>query len=478
MNSLSIHDHEIDVQHQSLADILIPHGVHSRSVGLLWALGVRSIANCLDLTASEAREAGLTDLQLRTLKRVACEMSPSADSAHRKTSAGAGAGASSPSSSSSHRRAEDKYAADDDGADSKAQGKGCSSQRAGSKRDGDAKGSGGDAVAEAKVEKYNDLAAAKFVSAVGRLRSTEGASLLAVFKRLDRNGDGEVSGAELWSGAQEMGVELSKEELDGLVKRFDCHGDGRIDLHEFMAFIEGDHMHKDSDVVALLDDLRAKLLRDHRPGRHDDFHREFQRFDADWNGEVDYRELHQVLTKDFGYKLTVHEAERVAAHFPGGGGGSIKYNDFVRFLQGSASLGSAEAIAEAKEAKDAADAERYDDVIFQKIVDALQGQARAAGLSTVFEDFDVNNDGFVSRAEFASAMEGLGLHGKLSHREMILVMEHFDPTGDGQISHGQFCEAFSSEVAALERQDSGSSTLSSHSSSSSSSRRAPGGSRR
>ncbi|KAJ8601003.1 hypothetical protein CTAYLR_009375 [Chrysophaeum taylorii] len=58
----------------------------------------------------------------------------------------------------------------------------------------------------------------------------------------------------------------------------------------------------------------------------------FEEFDTDFSGEIDAEEMHEGLRK-FGITLSVAEAERVLARFPGDGR-RVRYRDFVAAMSG------------------------------------------------------------------------------------------------------------------------------------------------
>ena len=60
-----------------------------------------------------------------------------------------------------------------------------------------------------------------------------------------------------------------------------------------------------------------------------------------------------------------------------------------------------------------------------------------SALQEIFQQFDLNNDGRVSRAEFGRACAHLGL--SLAQDELQLLLEHLDATGSDAVDYGAFC---------------------------------------
>ena len=91
--------------------------------------------------------------------------------------------------------------------------------------------------------------------------------------------------------------------------------------------------------------------------------------------------------------------------------------------------------------------------VFERAMDAVAKAATAAaseltssvmgagdGLARLFRDFDEDDSGTLSHAEFAKALEALGVGLKPAQRASLLG--HFDPDNSGQIEYGEFVHAF------------------------------------
>ena len=58
-----------------------------------------------------------------------------------------------------------------------------------------------------------------------------------VFRRLDRDGDGEVTSSEILAGMEGLGLRATRGEVDALVDQFDDDGDGHLNLCEFLQML-------------------------------------------------------------------------------------------------------------------------------------------------------------------------------------------------------------------------------------------------
>jgi calmodulin len=66
------------------------------------------------------------------------------------------------------------------------------------------------------------------------------ASLMTLFKAMDRNDDGILTAREFRSGLRQIGVELSSQQIDDVMMQLDIDNDGYIDYREFVKSFGGD----------------------------------------------------------------------------------------------------------------------------------------------------------------------------------------------------------------------------------------------
>jgi Ca2+-binding EF-hand superfamily protein len=58
--------------------------------------------------------------------------------------------------------------------------------------------------------------------------------VIDMFFRIDVDGSGEIEPVEFVQALSKMGLQLTREELDAVVRELDADGDGTVELHEFM----------------------------------------------------------------------------------------------------------------------------------------------------------------------------------------------------------------------------------------------------
>uniref|UniRef100_M4EXD0 EF-hand domain-containing protein n=3 Tax=Brassica campestris TaxID=3711 RepID=M4EXD0_BRACM len=74
-----------------------------------------------------------------------------------------------------------------------------------------------------------------FLYIMAQNTSQEAASdeLIEVFRVFDRDGDGVISALELGEGMKDMGMKITVEEAEHMVREADLDGDGVLSFHEF-----------------------------------------------------------------------------------------------------------------------------------------------------------------------------------------------------------------------------------------------------
>eukprot|EP00658_Telonema_sp_P-2_P008977 TRINITY_DN133_c0_g1_i12.p1 TRINITY_DN133_c0_g1~~TRINITY_DN133_c0_g1_i12.p1 ORF type:complete len:108 (+),score=22.21 TRINITY_DN133_c0_g1_i12:232-555(+) len=76
---------------------------------------------------------------------------------------------------------------------------------------------------------------------------------------------------------------------------------------------------------------------------------------------------------------------------------------------------------------------------------ALRKEIRVAALGAVFDQFDLNHSGFISRPEFwqmCMARRARGDHGEWTREENDNLLKKLDTNGDGAVSREEFFRFF------------------------------------
>ncbi|KAJ8612675.1 hypothetical protein CTAYLR_002135, partial [Chrysophaeum taylorii] len=235
-------------------------------------------------------------------------------------------------------------------------------------------------------------------------------SLRSLFRELDRNGDGSITALEFRKGLRDLGFRLDEFEVTELVRHCDLNGNGCVSFREFEDFVNCRTM-RDRDarggVQEVLDRL-GEIVEKKYSWRG--MQEAFEEFDADFSGEIDAEEMHEGLRK-FGITLSVAEAERVLARFPGDGR-RVRYRDFVAAMSGRPPPFYAGA--------------RTATYAIRRLAQEVERCSRTKtgyDVRKVFEDLDEDGSGSLDRREIRVALERIGV--SLTRSELMGVMDFF-----------------------------------------------------
>lgn len=131
----------------------------------------------------------------------------------------------------------------------------------------------------------------------------------------------------------------------------------------------------------------------------------FSRFDLDKNGTISRDELASVMT-DFGNRITLEEADLILANVDRDGNGVIDFQEFLVLM--------AENEQRKKELQADPDAE----------------------IKQMFQQIDVNGDGFISEKELKQMMKTF--NEKAKKKDVKKMMKFADTNKDGKISFSEF----------------------------------------
>lgn len=130
------------------------------------------------------------------------------------------------------------------------------------------------------------------------------------FNLFDRNGDGNITTAELGTVMRSLGQNPTEAELADMINSIDTDGNGVISFIEFVKLMVSKSRNADSE-----EELREA----------------FRVFDRNGDGYVNAAELRHVLTH-IGEKLDEDEVDDLLREADIDGEGQIKYADFVKVL--------------------------------------------------------------------------------------------------------------------------------------------------
>ncbi|KAH3852884.1 hypothetical protein DPMN_095405 [Dreissena polymorpha] len=171
--------------------------------------------------------------------------------------------------------------------------------------------SGDDNASEEEIDPRYSLTEVQ-INAIGLNKDTVNA-IGDVFRLLDVDGSGYLDSQELETALKHMGVDITKEEVDELVKKIDQDGNGTVDMFEFSQMVAQKMQVYDPE----------KELRD-----------AFAVFDKNGDGKVSVEEIREVV-ESLGGKMTNAEVESMLVDVDENHDGYIDYDEFVHIWMGN-----------------------------------------------------------------------------------------------------------------------------------------------
>ncbi|KAH3745395.1 calmodulin D [Pelomyxa schiedti] len=130
------------------------------------------------------------------------------------------------------------------------------------------------------------------------------------FSLFDRDGDGNITSAELGTVMRSLGQNPTDAELQQMIRDVDANGNNQIDFTEFLTMMSKKMKDEDSE-----DEIREA----------------FKVFDKDNNGFISAAELRHVMT-NLGEKLSEAECDEMIKEADVDGDGQINYEEFVKMM--------------------------------------------------------------------------------------------------------------------------------------------------
>ncbi|CAC5414830.1 CALM [Mytilus coruscus] len=133
------------------------------------------------------------------------------------------------------------------------------------------------------------------------------------FELLDLNKDNQLSAKEFVKGGHFIGVNMTLQQAQQMIKEVDADGSGYIEYDEYKSIMAKQLKEMDRRV----DKKKALYMKN------------FKKYDKDNSGEVDLGELKKVMS---GCKMTDDEIEKQFHEADIDGDGKISYSEFVKYF--------------------------------------------------------------------------------------------------------------------------------------------------
>jgi Ca2+-binding EF-hand superfamily protein len=264
------------------------------------------------------------------------------------------------------------------------------------------------------------------------------ADVKAAFKRLDLNGDGQISRDEL-----KQGMRLGESDLDVVFAVGDLDGDGEINSGEF---------------VRVMCPSAANALARFRNSfcAIEDVISAFSAIDLNNDGALTKDELATGMNS-YGKQFTAEEVNSVFSLADVNSDGEINYSEFVSMMFPAAATALAKfrkshpSLKNAKDAFDQYDIDGDSEITYNELVAGMGGEFTANEISAIFAMGDCNQDGKISFLEFAKivspvACDALSKFWKAFKNisSVRQAFQKFDVDKDGQISRQEIIQGMSS----------------------------------
>jgi Ca2+-binding EF-hand superfamily protein len=285
------------------------------------------------------------------------------------------------------------------------------------------------------------------------MRASRGDNPWRIFHDMDRDGNGVLDRREFGKGLSKLGVELSTNELDKVMRYFDYNGSGYVGYANFADAVEG----RTSDsggsrrsstarrpsvpLTRTMERLRTMVKERARDGRFD-MRRPFKHFDRENRGTISRRDFENGLRK-LDFDLSRSDERELVDFFDINGDGEISFIEFVDTIEGSGHLSRISERTEESSLSSSNSRRSSDEHVFIKIRRAVRKSWRDGNdYRSAFEDYDRSYDGYISGSDFKRAVRDIGLE-SLSSSDVDIVMDRFDPGRRNKVNYVAFLREMS-----------------------------------
>eukprot|EP00358_Blepharisma_japonicum_P007393 CAMPEP_0202943944 /NCGR_PEP_ID=MMETSP1395-20130829/4590_1 /ASSEMBLY_ACC=CAM_ASM_000871 /TAXON_ID=5961 /ORGANISM="Blepharisma japonicum, Strain Stock R1072" /LENGTH=424 /DNA_ID=CAMNT_0049642105 /DNA_START=919 /DNA_END=2190 /DNA_ORIENTATION=+ len=246
----------------------------------------------------------------------------------------------------------------------------------------------------------------------------KGTTIGAYFRAFDHDINGQLSIEEFRAALRHLKLDLKTQDIEALVEAADLNKDGMISLHEFIEFIQptGNSIN-----------VFRRMMKTSGISPYD----MFQMFDINRDGVVSIEEFKKICS---GFKLaaTSLEIEQIFNEIDRNRDCLISYNEFLDVMSNQAY------IPQSPEKGKPRGRTPQRSNILEVVVKAITSSG--ISLYDAFKVFDTDNDGFISKQEFARVFHQMKFD--ISEDEIEALLSIVDTSGDDRISYNEFLELF------------------------------------
>lgn len=227
----------------------------------------------------------------------------------------------------------------------------------------------------------------------------------AMFNRFDTDQGGSIGVEELFRLFLQLGIKMSRPQLEAVVQEVDVDGSGEIDLEEFLVLmIKLLGSRPRADLIDYKEWCDQKTL--------ENIHKVFRKYDTSGDGSIDYAELCQLL-KDMGMKLSPPQVEEICKEVDKDGSGEIEFDEFAAMWVVLA---------------------RRNKIINPR--EYMTGD-QITSYFKIFTMFDTSGDGSIEKEELDNLFRRLGI--VLKKEQLDALVKQYDVDGSGEFDFDEFC---------------------------------------
>lgn len=232
------------------------------------------------------------------------------------------------------------------------------------------------------------------------------------FKKNDKNGKGEIKFKDFCSILKEYKVDVNDEIKATCISEFDPDRRGMINYKLFQILLPSETNDE------IIERLKKSIIIAETQGK--EFRRAFEALDTSHKGYIDKSTFRQAIRTLVDPTPNDDDIEILFGKFDLDRNGQISYEEFFAFLSTDQSID--------------------ENAVVTQIISKLKTLVREDNIDTVrrlFDRFDKNGGGTLSKAEFIRALKELGIT-TLKESEEIAIIKHFDANNDGTIDYEEF----------------------------------------
>ena len=260
------------------------------------------------------------------------------------------------------------------------------------------------------------IKAMKKLKGLVRQAASKGVDYRDSFEHFDPALTGRITRKDFRRGLDKLGIKLLDDEMDALMNRFDPENSGRIRYADFLGIVAPEREKKlfDEETDKAVKKLRA-LVRQRAKQKKGSFRDPFAHFSEKKSSFIS-SQLHEGL-KLLGIELPADKVSSIFEMMDKNEDGKVTYNEFKLFI-GDSHFSDVE--------------NRLRSMITRLASDWSGHQS----FRKVFDKFDDDREGSLSRRRFKQCLEELGF--TLTSAEFERVLDRFDVDGDGTVSYKEF----------------------------------------